>query len=80
MRSLFAVLTLLLALTTLCWPNKPRKPHSPERLPIQTAIACLRSVTATQTATGISRKTVSNDDGLYVLTDLAPGNTKCVWN
>ena len=41
MRSVFAVLTLLLALTTLCWPNKPRKPHSPERLPIQTAIACL---------------------------------------
>ncbi len=31
------------------------------------------SVTATQTATGVRRTTLSNDEGLYVLTDLAPG-------
>lgn len=31
------------------------------------------SITATQTATGINRKTVSNDEGFYILTDLAPG-------
>lgn len=32
------------------------------------------NVIATHTATGIRRETVSNDEGLYVLTDLAPGN------
>ena len=32
------------------------------------------NVTATQTATGIRRTTVSNDEGLYVLADLAPGD------
>src|SRR5688500_15190191 len=31
------------------------------------------TVTATQTATGMRRQTVSNEEGLYVLTDLAPG-------
>jgi hypothetical protein len=31
------------------------------------------TVSATQTSTGIRRETVTNDDGLYVLTDLAPG-------
>lgn len=32
------------------------------------------SVTATQKATGVKRETVSNDDGLYVLSNLAPGD------
>jgi hypothetical protein len=32
------------------------------------------SITATQTATGIKRETVSNDEGLYVLSDVAPGD------
>ncbi|MGH9880515.1 MAG: TonB-dependent receptor, partial [Pyrinomonadaceae bacterium] len=32
------------------------------------------SVTATQTTTGIRRETVSNDEGLYVLSNLAPGD------
>lgn len=32
------------------------------------------NVTATQTATGIRRTTVSNGEGLYVLADLAPGD------
>lgn len=32
------------------------------------------NVIATQTATGIRRTTVSNDEGLYVLADLAPGD------
>src|SRR5688572_28620373 len=74
MRSVFAVLTLLLALTTPVLAQQAAKatltgtitdPNG-DRVPGV-------SVTATQTATGISRKTVSNDDGLYVLTDLAPG-------
>ena len=32
------------------------------------------TITATQTANGVSRQTTSNDEGLYVLTDLAPGD------
>ena len=32
------------------------------------------SVTATQKATGVKRETVSNDDGLYVLSNMAPGD------
>src|SRR5215217_5332830 len=32
------------------------------------------SVIATQKTTGIKRETVSNDDGLYVLSNLAPGD------
>ena len=32
------------------------------------------SVTATHKATGVKRETVSNDDGLYVLSNLAPGD------
>jgi Carboxypeptidase regulatory-like domain len=32
------------------------------------------SITATQKATGVKRETVSNDDGLYVLSNMAPGD------
>ena len=32
------------------------------------------SVTATQKATGVKRETVTNDDGLYVLSNIAPGD------
>ena len=32
------------------------------------------SVTATQTATGLRRETLSNDEGLYVISNLAPGD------
>src|ERR1051325_2393615 len=32
------------------------------------------SVIATQKATGVKRETVSNDDGLYVLSNMAPGD------
>ena len=32
------------------------------------------SVTATQKATGVKRETVSNDDGLYVLSNMPPGD------
>ncbi len=32
------------------------------------------TITATQKATGVKRETVTNDDGLYVLSNLAPGD------
>lgn len=38
------------------------------------AVIAGADITATQIATGIRRETVSNDEGLYVLTDLAPGD------
>src|SRR5215212_6902336 len=31
-------------------------------------------ITATQTATGLKRDTVSNDDGLYVFSNMSPGD------
>ena len=75
MKSVFAVVCLLLALTTVAWGQQAAKatltgtitdPNG-DRVPGA-------NLTATQTATGIQRKTVSNDEGVYVLTDLAPGN------
>src|SRR5688500_8014219 len=74
MRSVFAVLTLLLALTTPVFAQQAAKatltgtitdPNG-DRVPGG-------SVTATETGAGISRKSVSKDDGLYALTELAPG-------
>jgi hypothetical protein len=40
----------------------------------QGAVVSGVSVTATQQVTGIKRETVSNDDGLYVLSNMAPGD------
>ena len=37
------------------------------------AVIAGAKITATQTATGIKRDAVSNDDGLYVFSNLAPG-------
>ena len=74
MRSVFGVIPLLLMLAisvsgqqaakatltgTVTDPNGDRVPGV--------------SITVTQTATGVQRQTVSNDEGLYVVTDLAPG-------
>jgi hypothetical protein len=38
------------------------------------AVVSGASVTATQKATGVKREAVSNDDGLYVLSNMAPGD------
>src|SRR5215210_3089246 len=40
----------------------------------QGAVVSGASVAATQKATGVKRETVSNDDGLYVLSNMAPGD------
>ncbi len=37
------------------------------------AVVAGASITATQKATGVKRETVSNDEGLYVLSNMAPG-------
>ena len=38
------------------------------------AIIAGAKVTATQTATGIKRDAVSNEDGLYVFSNMSPGD------
>src|SRR5829696_4510601 len=38
------------------------------------AVVSGATVTATQNTTGVKRETVSNDDGLYVLSNMAPGD------
>lgn len=75
MRSASAVLILLFVLAGSALGQQAAKasltgtvtdPHG--------AVVAGVNVIATQTATGIRRETVSNDEGLYVLTDLAPGD------
>jgi hypothetical protein len=74
MRSLFAVLSLLLALTIPVLAQQAAKATLTGIITDPNgAVVAGASVTATQTATGIYRKTTTNDEGLYVLTDLAPG-------
>ena len=38
------------------------------------------SVTATELATGLSKKTVTGSDGAYILTELAPGTYKAAFS
>src|SRR5215212_5238454 len=38
------------------------------------AVIAGTKITATQTATGVKRDTVSNDDGLYVFSNMTPGD------
>ena len=38
------------------------------------AVIAGAKITATQTATGIRRDAVSNEDGLYVFSNMAPGD------
>ena len=74
MKPVFALLLLLLALTSPVLGQQAAKATltgtvtDPNR-----AVIAGAAVTATQTATAIRRTTVSNDEGVYVLTDLAPG-------
>src|SRR5690349_4044095 len=74
MRSVFAVLLLLLTLTPAALGQQAAKgtltgtvtdPHGD--------VIAGATVSARQTSTGRRRETVTNNDGLYVLTDLAPG-------
>ena len=68
----------LLSLTDLsCVPaqsllNRRRTPLSLERSSILTALSVSGvTVTATHAATGLKRETETNDEGLYVLSNLA---------
>jgi hypothetical protein len=75
MRSVFAVLALLLALTTPVLAQQAAKATVSGTITDPNGhVLPGVDVTATQTATGVQRKTVSNDEGVYVLTDLAPGD------
>ena len=74
MRSVFALLPLLLVLTASVLGQQAAKATLTGTVTDPNgAVVPGASVTATQTATGVRRETVSNDEGLYVLTDLAPG-------
>src|SRR5262245_23705259 len=74
MRSALTVLLLLLALCASALGQQAAKATLTGTVTDPNgAVIAGASVTATQMATGIRRATVSNDEGLYVLTDLAPG-------
>lgn len=74
MRSVFPVLLLLLALTAPVLAQQSAKATLTGTVTDPNGdVMSGVSVTATQIATGIRRETVSNDEGLYVLTDLPPG-------
>jgi outer membrane receptor protein involved in Fe transport len=75
MRSASAVLLLLFALTGSVLGQQAAKATLAGMVtdPAGAAIAGA-DVTVTQTAIGLRRETLSNDEGLYVLTDLAPGD------
>src|SRR5687768_9110057 len=75
MRFVFPILSLLLALAT---PALGQQATRATLTGVVTdpngAVVPGVTVTATQTATGVRRQTVSNEEGLYVITDLAPGD------
>lgn len=75
MRFVFPVLSLLLALAT---PALGQQGTRATLTGVVTdpngAVVPGVTVIATQTATGVRRQTVSNEEGLYVITDLAPGD------
>jgi len=74
MRSVFTVLVLLLALSTVALGQQAAKATLTGTVTDPNGdIIAGASVAATQTSTGIRRETVTNDKGVYVLTDLAPG-------
>lgn len=73
---LFAVLTLqIFSLQTSVYGQQATKATLTGMVsdPNRDVVAGVR-IAATQTATGIRRETVSNDVGLYVLSNLAPGD------
>ena len=74
MRSAFTALVLLFMLSTVALGQQAAKATLTGTVadPNGDVIAGA-NVTATQTSTGIRRETVTNDKGVYVLTDLAPG-------
>jgi carboxypeptidase family protein/TonB-dependent receptor-like protein len=74
MRPVFTVLLLLLACSPVALGQQAAKATLTGMVtdPNGAAVPGV-TITATQTATGIRRETVSNEEGLYVLTDLAPG-------
>ncbi|HEX2268602.1 MAG TPA: carboxypeptidase regulatory-like domain-containing protein [Pyrinomonadaceae bacterium] len=74
MRSASAVLILVFVLAGSALGQQAAKATLTGTVtdPNNAVVAGVR-VTATQTATGIRRETVTNHEGLYVLTDLAPG-------
>ena len=75
MKSVFAVLSLLLVSTTAVLGQQAAKATLTGTITDPNgAVVSGVSVAATQIATGVRRETVSNDEGLYVLADLTPGN------
>ena len=74
MRILFAVLFLLAALSTSVLAQQAAKATITGTVTDPNGdVVPGANVVATQPATGVRRTTTSNDEGLYVLTDLAPG-------
>ncbi|HET8781741.1 MAG TPA: TonB-dependent receptor, partial [Pyrinomonadaceae bacterium] len=74
MRFLFAVLFLLAALSTSVLAQQAARATITGTVKDPNGdVLPGASITATQTATGVRRTTVSNDEGLYVLSDLTPG-------
>lgn len=75
MRFVFPVLCLLLALATAALGQQgTRATLTGVVTDPNGAVVPGVNITATQIATGVRRQTTSNDEGLYVLTDLAPGD------
>jgi Carboxypeptidase regulatory-like domain/TonB dependent receptor len=74
MRSASAVLTLVFVLAGSALGQQAAKATLTGTVTDSAGAAIAGAdVTVTHTATGIRRETISNDEGLYVLTDLAPG-------
>ena len=74
MRSVFTVFLLLLAFSPVALGQQAAKATLTGMVTDPNGAAVPgATITATQTATGIRRQTVSNEEGLYVLTDLSPG-------
>jgi len=74
MRSVFTLLLLLLALSPTARGQQAAKATLTGTVTDPNgAVIAGATVSARQTSTGIRRETVTNDRGVYVLTDLAPG-------
>ena len=74
MRFVFPLVCLLLLLTVSAFGQATRATLTGVVTDPNGAVVPGVTVTATQTATGVRRQTTSNDEGLYVITDLAPGD------
>ena len=73
MRPVFALLFLMMLSASVLAQQAARATITGTVTDPNNAVIAGANVTATQTATGVRRTTVSNDEGLYVLTDLTPG-------